>query len=78
MATLEATAETTPSATVATLKAAPLLGELDICVRAVRYHHRLCNGQTARRANLDGGHGEYGSVAATPSSRCVGRHAARI
>jgi hypothetical protein len=34
-------------------------------MRPVRYHHRLCNGQTAEEeANLDSGHRGHGAVAA--------------
>jgi hypothetical protein len=36
-------------------------------VQPVRYHHRLCNGQTARGTHLNSGHGKHGAVAAAPS-----------
>jgi hypothetical protein len=52
-----AMAKTTSPAAAAALKIARLLDEL-IRVRPVRYHHRLCNGQTAQGTHLDSGHGK--------------------
>jgi hypothetical protein len=46
---------------------APSRRTRNICVRASRYHHRLCDSQAARGANLDDGHGKHGAMAAAPS-----------
>src|SRR5271165_3201108 len=39
----------------------------DLRIRAIRTHHRLCDGPTLRGADLDGDHREHGAVAAAPA-----------
>jgi hypothetical protein len=66
MATLEATADTASPAISVALKVARPRGTRNLCMRAVGYHHRLCDGQAARGADLHGGHRKHGAMAGSP------------
>jgi hypothetical protein len=42
----------------------------DICMRAIGYHHQLCDSPTLQEADFDGDHGKHGTMAvASPDER---------
>src|ERR1700692_1966923 len=42
----------------------------NVCMRAIRYHHRLCDSPALQEADLDGDHGKHGAMAlASPDER---------